>query len=273
MTRTRNQTADDLIPMTGVSPRQALAAARALLATRPGPREASIAHQAAAIVLRDFGDVGAAIREFRLAARLARAAAEPDREADVLTSLGTALVMAGRTEAGLAALDEALALAASGTARGRILVRRGGSLYIAGRYDEARADLRNAITLTRRSGEVLWEARARTAAALADLAVGATARAEAGFLAAESPRDRPAARDRLRAAEPGTGRVRLRRPRRRAARRPRRRLPRHRRRPGSDRGRLVLHRPGRVITPSQGRSMPGDGAPSAEVVSSTSPAS
>src|SRR5207247_6218331 len=29
----------------------------------------------------------------------------------------------------------------------------------------------------------------------------------------------------------------------------------------------------RVITPSQGRSMPGDGAPSAEVVSSTSPAS
>jgi len=185
MTRTR-PAADELIALTGVSPRQALAAARGLLATGPGPREASIAHQAAAIVLRDFGDVAAAIREFRLAARLARAAAEPDREADVLTSLGTALVMAGRTEAGLAALDEALALAASGTVRGRILVRRGGSLYIAGRYDEARADLRKAITLTRRSGEVLWEARARTAAALADLAVGATARAEAGFLAAES---------------------------------------------------------------------------------------
>ena len=107
MTRTRNQTADDLIPMTGVSPREALAAARSLLATGPGPREASMAHQAAAIVLRDFGDVRAAIREFRLAARLARAAAEPDGEADVLTSLGTALVMAGRTEAGLAALDEA----------------------------------------------------------------------------------------------------------------------------------------------------------------------
>ena len=139
MTRTRNQTADDLIPMTGVSPREALAAARSLLATGPGPREASIAHQAAAIVLRDFGDVRAAIREFRLAARLARAAAEPDGEADVLTSLGTTLVMAGRTEAGLAALDEALTLAASGAARGRILVRRGGSLYIAGRYDEARA--------------------------------------------------------------------------------------------------------------------------------------
>src|SRR6266566_1643516 len=186
MTRTHDKTAEELISLTGVSPREALAAARSLLATGPGPRDASIAHQAAAIVLRDFGDVRAAIREFRLAARLARAAAEPDREADVLTSLGTALVMAGRTQAGLAALDEALALAASGTVRGRILVRRGGSLYIAGRYDEARANLRKAITLTRRSGEVLWEARARTAAALADLAVGATARAEAGFLAAES---------------------------------------------------------------------------------------
>jgi hypothetical protein len=87
-------------------------------------------------VLRDFGDVRAAIREFRLAARLARAAAEPDGEEDELTSLGTALVMAGRTEAGLAALDEALTLAASGAARGRILVRRGGSLHIAGRYAE-----------------------------------------------------------------------------------------------------------------------------------------
>jgi tetratricopeptide (TPR) repeat protein len=185
MTRTR-QGADELIPMTGVSPREALAAARSLLATGPGPRDASIARQAAGIVLRDFGDVRAAIREFRLAARLARAAGEPDREADVLTSLGTALVMSGRTEAGLAALDQALGRVVSGAARGRILVRRGGSLHIAGRYDEARADLRQAITLTRRSGEVLWEARARTAAALADLAVGATARAEAGFLAAES---------------------------------------------------------------------------------------
>jgi tetratricopeptide (TPR) repeat protein len=184
--RPPDKTAEDLIALTGVSPREALAAARSLLATGPGPREASIAHQAAAIVLRDFGDVRAAIREFRLAARLARAAAEPGREADVLTSLGTALVMAGRTGAGLAALDEALARAADGAARGRILVRRGGSLYIAGRYHEARADLRRAITLTRRSGEVLWEARARTAAALADLAVGATARAEAGFGAAES---------------------------------------------------------------------------------------
>jgi tetratricopeptide (TPR) repeat protein len=185
MTRTA-QVTDELIPMTGVSPRAALAAARSLLAARPGPRDASIAHQAAAIVLRDFGDVTAAIREFRLAARLARAAADPEREADVLTSLGTALVMAGRTRAGLAALDAAAVSPQAEAALGRVLVRRGGSLYIAGRYEQARADLRQAIALTRRAGEVVWEARARTAAALTDLASGATTRAEAGFTAAEA---------------------------------------------------------------------------------------
>src|ERR1700753_85528 len=115
MTRTPPGT-DELIPMTGVSAHAALPAARSLLAARPSPRDASIAHQAAAIVLRDFGDVTAAIREVRLAARLARVAADPEREADVLTSLGTALVMAGRTRAGLAALDEAVATIGSSAA-------------------------------------------------------------------------------------------------------------------------------------------------------------
>lgn len=177
---------DELIPLTGVSPRAALAAARAVLAGRPGQREASIAHQAAAIVLRDFGDVAAAIREFRLAARLARAAHDPEREADVLTSLGTALVIAGRTEAGLAVLDQARAAAGPGPrALGRILVRRGGSLHIAGRYAQARADLDQAIALTGQAGEVIWQARALTAAALADLAVGAVEAARAGLAAAE----------------------------------------------------------------------------------------
>jgi tetratricopeptide (TPR) repeat protein len=196
-----------LIPLTGVSPRAALAAARAVLAAQPGPLDASIAHQAAAIVLRDFGDVRAAIGEFRVAVRLARKAADAEREADALTSLGTALVMAGRTEAGLAALGEAVAKitrpcppsatpapatpapatpAPAKAARGRILVRRGGSLWIAGRYEPARADLRRAITLTRQAGEPVWEARARTALALADLAIGAVDRAEAGLAAAEA---------------------------------------------------------------------------------------
>src|SRR6266567_2827105 len=120
MTRTHDKTAEELISLTGVSPREALAAARSLLAARPSPRDASIAHQAAAIVLRDFGDVAAAIREFRLAARLARAG---------LDALDAA---AASTEASTEA----------GAALGRVLVRRGASLHIAGRYQQARADLR-----------------------------------------------------------------------------------------------------------------------------------
>ena len=139
-------------------------------------------------MLRDFGDVRAAIGEFRVAVRLARKTADAEREADALTSLGTALVMAGRTDAGLAALDEAVAKVTrpASAELGRILVRRGGSLWIAGRYEPARADLRRAIILTRQAGEPVWEARARTAAALADLAIGAVDRAEAGLAAAEA---------------------------------------------------------------------------------------
>src|SRR5260370_40366526 len=142
MTGTEDVT-EKLSGLTGVSPPAALAAARSVLAGKPGPREASAAHQAAAIVLRDFGDVHAAIREFRLAARLARAAADPAREADVLTSPGTAPVMAGPTRAGLAALDGSLALAGQGApggaGLGRILVPRGASRHIAGRYEHAPA--------------------------------------------------------------------------------------------------------------------------------------
>src|SRR5260370_36032748 len=142
MTRPEEVT-EKLIALPGVSPPAALAAARSVLAGKPGPREASAAHQAAAIVLRDFGDVHAAIREFRLAARLARAAADPDREADVLTSLGTALGMAGRPRARLAAPAGALALAGQGApggaGLGRILVPRGASRHIAGRYEHAPA--------------------------------------------------------------------------------------------------------------------------------------
>ena len=101
---------DALLALTLSRPREALAKARAILAGRPAPYEASVAHQAAGIVLREFGDVSAGIHELRSAVRLARRAGLIDREADVLASLGVALVWAGRTRAGLAAFDRALQL-------------------------------------------------------------------------------------------------------------------------------------------------------------------
>ena len=91
---------DDLLALTLSRPREALARARAVLAGWPGPYDASVAHQAASIVLRDFGDVEAAVRESRAALRLARRTGSAEREAEVLSSLGIALVYAGRTAAG-----------------------------------------------------------------------------------------------------------------------------------------------------------------------------
>ena len=50
---------DDLFALAMSRPWVALARARAVLAGRPGPHDASVAHQAAGMVLRDFGDVEA----------------------------------------------------------------------------------------------------------------------------------------------------------------------------------------------------------------------
>ena len=96
---------DHLLPLALSRPREALARAREVLAGRPGPHEASVAHQVASIVLRELGDTEAAVRESRLALRLARRTGSAERETDVLSSLGLALVYAGRTAAGLAAFE------------------------------------------------------------------------------------------------------------------------------------------------------------------------
>ena len=101
---------DDLLPLAGSRPREALARAQAILAARPGPYEASVAHQATGIVLREYGDVDAGVRELRSALRLARRTGSAEREADVLGSLGVGLVYAGRTSDGIATFDRAVEL-------------------------------------------------------------------------------------------------------------------------------------------------------------------
>src|SRR6185437_15123283 len=114
---------DSLLPLALSRPREALARARAVLAGQPGPYEASVAHQAAGIVLREFGDVEAGVSEFREALRLARLTGSREREADVLAGLGVGLVYAGRTAAGLAAFDRAVRLS-RGVLAGHVLYRR-----------------------------------------------------------------------------------------------------------------------------------------------------
>lgn len=165
-------------------PRDALAEARAVLASRPNPYNASIARQAAGIVLRDRGDVADAIRELRTALRLSRMSGRPDREADVLATLGATLTWAGRSQLGLAALDQAAARA-RGALAGRILMRRASVLKHLGRYEDALEDLVRALPLLRRAGDAVWEARTLTHRAEVYLAFGSTARAAADFAKAE----------------------------------------------------------------------------------------
>jgi tetratricopeptide (TPR) repeat protein len=142
-----------------------------------------VAHQAAGLVLRDVGDVAAGIRELRAALRLGRRTDSTEREADVLAALGVALVYAGRTADGLAALDRALQLS-SGALAGHMLHRRGMALWILGRYAAALGDLHRAVSVLQRAGDPVWTARALTGRGLVRLALGSPGRADVDFVAA-----------------------------------------------------------------------------------------
>ena len=79
---------DKLLALALSRPSEALAAAREVLAQHPSAAQAAVAHQAAGVVYRDFGDIGQAIEEFKDARRFAHKAGDLDRESDVLASLG-----------------------------------------------------------------------------------------------------------------------------------------------------------------------------------------
>ena len=142
---------DRLLELALSRPNEAMAAARAVLAAAPRARDASVAHQAIGLVLREFGDIEAAIAELRVARRLAARAGSADREADVLGTLGFALVLAGHATAGRTALNQAV-FRADGPLRGRPLLRRGSCLRLLGDYQAALDDLNSAVSLLHAAG-------------------------------------------------------------------------------------------------------------------------
>ena len=176
--------ADELLTLALSRPRETLARARELLPGQLDPYVASVAHQAAGIVLRDTGDVSAAVRELRNALRLARRTGLAEREADVLATLGLTLVHAGRTRDGLASLERAAQLA-RGVLAGQVLYRRGVVLWTLGRYPAALDDYRRAVIMLQRAGNRVWTARAINARGVAYTAMGELRRADADFVAAE----------------------------------------------------------------------------------------
>src|SRR5215467_3022078 len=97
-----------LLPLAVSRPQDALLAARSVLAGQPSAYDASLAHHAIGIVLRDRGDLPRAIAELRKALKLARASGRLEREADVRATLGAALAWTGHSQQGLTLLNQAV---------------------------------------------------------------------------------------------------------------------------------------------------------------------
>ena len=173
-----------LLPRALARPQDALLAARSLLAGRPSSYDASLAHHAIGIVLRDHGDLPGAIVELRRGVRLARASGRPEREADVQATLGVTLAWTGRSQQGLAILNRAVETSRGGPA-GEVLMRRAAILKDLGRFHEAYQDLSRALPHFRRTGDTVWEARSLIHRADISLALGLPERAGADFTRAE----------------------------------------------------------------------------------------
>ncbi|GGS05833.1 hypothetical protein GCM10010269_50960 [Streptomyces humidus] len=180
-----NDSVLELLPMVFAAPNDALSRAEGVLDTDPTPLHASVAHQVIGIWQRDWGDMRLALDHLRRARDLAARADSAEREADVLGTLGVALVHAGRTRQGLAAFERGVERG-SGHTRARVLYRRAYSQWVLGHHREALEDVRRAIPVLRQVDDVIWTARALTLRATVHLALGAVDRAEADFTAAEA---------------------------------------------------------------------------------------
>ncbi|MGW5639591.1 CHAT domain-containing protein [Streptomyces sp. NPDC003832] len=174
-----------LLPKVFAAPGEALAGAEEVLGADPSPLHASVAHQVIGIWQRDFGDLRLALDHLRRARDLAARADSAEREADVLGTLGVALVHAGRTRQGLAAFERGVARG-TGHTRARVLYRRAYVWWVLGHHREALEDVRRAIPVLRQADDVIWTARALTLRATVHLALGTVERAEADFTAAEA---------------------------------------------------------------------------------------
>lgn len=158
-------------------PTEALARARLLAADAVDPCAISFARQAIGIVLRDRGETAAAVTELRRAVRAAGACGRADRVADVRATLGAALVMHGRSAAGLRELDAAAA-GAHGITLATVAMRRAHVLALLGRHADALDDMRRALAGIRRTGDVVWEARCLNNRGDILVAMGEAGRAE-----------------------------------------------------------------------------------------------
>ncbi len=152
--------------------------ALSLLAGEADELARSYAFQCLGIVLRDEGRMTEALAHLRGGLRSARASGVIDRERDVRATYGTTLVMAGRTRAGLAALDNALE-GATGELGAKVRMRKAAALAVLGRLEDATPVMRAALAEVARAGNRGWEARTRVWLGHLELRLGRLSAAEA----------------------------------------------------------------------------------------------
>lgn len=168
---------EELLALAIEDPDVAWRRAEELLDAASDPLTRSYAHHCRGIVLRDAGRTRDAVAELRAAARAARVAGDADRGRDVGATLGVALVLGGRTRAGLAALDQALD-GASGPLAAKVRMRQAGVLAVLGRHEEAASSMQRALAEIRAVGDPVWEARTRIWLAHIHQSLGDLRRAE-----------------------------------------------------------------------------------------------
>jgi tetratricopeptide (TPR) repeat protein len=170
-------TAEYLLALAMSRPSEARQQASAVLSGSSSVLDRTYAMQALGIVERDSGHVGLAIGNFRQGLYLSQAAGLGVRELDLAASLGTALAMAGRRQAALRVLDEAVS-GSKGSVKARVLVRRAGVRELFNDFEGAYQDGMLAAEILRRAGDRTWEARARNNVGHVLLGLGRFAAAE-----------------------------------------------------------------------------------------------
>ncbi|NYE38836.1 tetratricopeptide (TPR) repeat protein [Nocardioides cavernae] len=173
--------ADELLRTLFTDPAAARARAAAELVPDPDPHVASVGHQVVAIVLRDLGHPEDALAHLGEALRLARRTDDGERAGDVRATLGATLARVGRVREGMRELDRA-AEGLTGLPLARLLVRRAQVLgYLLARYEDSMVDLRRAVGVCEREGDLVWKARAINLMGLAHVALGELAEASVAF--------------------------------------------------------------------------------------------
>ena len=178
----RAQRALDLV---GTDPREALRQADDVLTMarpRDSPEAVSTAQRAAALALKEMGDLASA--EQRLRSGLRSTAGRSARgEAQARMSLAFILLERGHTRAALGQADRAAA-GLSGVDGARLLGQRALVLQRAGHTNQALAAYAKAMPALRRAGDVAWEARLLNNRGLLHAYHGSTAKARSDLMRA-----------------------------------------------------------------------------------------